>query len=121
VNRKVFQGLVREALDQLPAEFLHYLDNVEILVEDWAPLSLLKEMEVPDDEDLYGVYLGTPLTERSHDTMELPDRIVLYQCPLEDDFPEPEELRREIATTVLHEIAHHFGIDENRLEELGWG
>jgi len=96
-------------LDQLPAEFLHYLDNVEILVEDWAPLSLLKEMEVPDDEDLYGV------------SMELPDRIVLYQCPLEDDFPEPEELRREIATTVLHEIAHHFGIDEYRLEELGWG
>ena len=105
----------------MPAEFLPYLENVEIVIEDWAPLSLLDELEVPEDEDIYGVYLGTPLTERPHDHAQLPDRIVLYRGPLEEDFPDPQELRQEITITVLHEIAHHFGIDEGRLEELGWG
>lgn len=121
MTSRSFQQLVREALAQVPSDFQPYLENVEVVVEGWAPLELLDEMEVPEDEDLYGVYLGTPLTERPHDYTGLPDRIVLYQGPLEEDFLDPEELRREITVTVLHELAHHFGIDEERLEELGWG
>lgn len=116
-----FHRQVREALAMIPEGFRPYLENVEIQVEDWAPDDLLDEMGVPEDEDLYGVYLGTPLTERSHDHQALPDRIVLYRAPLEEDFPDPEELRREIVVTVLHEVAHHFGLDEARLDELGWG
>lgn len=121
MGHREFQRLVREALEQVPAEFLPYLENVQILIEDWAPDALLDEMGVPEDEDLYGVYLGTPLTDRPHDHAQLPDRIVLYRCALEEDFPETGELRREITITMLHEIAHHFGIEEERLEELGWG
>ncbi len=116
-----FHRQVREALAMIPEAFRPYLENVEIQVEDWAPDDLLDEMGVPEDEDLYGVYLGTPLTERTHDHQALPDRIVLYRVPLEEDFPDPEDLRREIVVTVLHEVAHHFGLDEGRLEELGWG
>ena len=116
-----FHRQVREALARIPEAFRPYLENVEIQVEDWAPDDLLDEKGVPEDEDLYGVYLGTPLTERGHDHQGLPDRIVLYRVPLEEDFSDPEELRREIVVTVLHEVAHHFGLDEARLEELGWG
>lgn len=116
-----FHRQVREALAMIPEAFRPYLENVEIQVEDWASDELLDEMGVPEDEDLYGVYLGTPLIERGHDHQALPDRIVLYRVPLEEDFPDPEDLRREIVVTVLHEVAHHFGLDEARLEELGWG
>lgn len=120
MSRKDFHHLVQEALDQVPPDFLPYLENVEIVVENWAPVSLLDEMGVPEDEELYGLYQGTPLTERSHEYAQLPDRIVLYRCPLEEDFPDPEALRREITITVLHELAHHFGIEEERLKALGW-
>ncbi len=115
-----FRRLVQEGLALIPDEFRPYLANVEVVVEDWAPEDLLDELEVPEDEDLYGVYLGTPLTERAFNHQDLPDRIVLYRCALEEDFPDPEDLRREVAITVLHEIAHHFGLDEDRLEELGY-
>ena len=121
MKRDNFNHLVQEALGQVPLEFRPYLENVEVVLEDWAPLSLLEEMGVPEDEDLYGLYQGTPLTERPHDHAQLPDRIILYQGPLEEDFPDPEELRSEIVITVLHELAHHFGIGEERLEELGLG
>ncbi len=103
-----FRKLVDEALALLPPEFQPYLDNVVIQIDE-------------ADGDLYGLYLGTPLPERGHDPSPLPDRILLFRRTLMEDFPEPEELRREVAITVLHEIAHHFGIDEDRLEELGWG
>jgi predicted Zn-dependent protease with MMP-like domain len=111
---------VAEALEQLPEEFRPYLDNVEILIEEDPEAALLDRLGVPDDETLYGLYVGTPLTERGHDPAPLPDRILLFRGPLMDDFEEPEELRREVAITVLHEIAHHFGIDEERLRELGY-
>jgi predicted Zn-dependent protease with MMP-like domain len=114
-----FKKLVAEALESIPAEFRRYLENVEIVVEDWPSENLLSAMEIPEDEGLYGLYSGTPLTERHFDYAELPDRITLFRGPLLEDFPEQDDLRREVALTVLHEIAHHFGIDEDRLEELG--
>lgn len=107
-KREAFRKLVDEALESLPAEFRPYLDNVVIQIEE-------------GEDDLYGLYLGTPLPERGHDPSALPDRILLYRRTLEQDFPDPEELRREVIITVLHELAHHFGIGEDRLEDLGWG
>lgn len=88
------------------------MSNVEIVVED----------ENPDDPDLFGLYLGIPLTERGSDYAGvLPDKIAVYRIPLEDEFGhDPAVLEDEIRITVLHEIAHHFGIDEDRLTELGW-
>lgn len=116
-----FDACVNEALAAIPAEFQPYLENLEIVVEDWAPEELLDELGVPEDEDLYGLFSGPSLLERDPAAIELPPRVTLYRGPLLEDFPEPEDLRREIAVTVLHEVAHHFGIPDARLEELGWG
>jgi predicted Zn-dependent protease with MMP-like domain len=121
ISDHAFRKLVAEALDQIPAEFRPYLENVEILVEDWPSEELLAALEIPEDEGLYGLYSGTPLLDRSFDYAGFPDRITLFRGALLEDFPEPDDLRREVRLTVLHEIAHHFGIGEDRLEELGLG
>ena len=87
------------------------MSNVEVVVED----------ENEEDPDLFGLYLGVPLPERHDYSGVLPDKIAIYRLPLEEEFGDyPERLENEIRVTVLHEIAHHFGIDEQRLEELGW-
>ena len=105
-----FDDHVRRALDSLPPELRRALDNVEIVVED----------EHPDDPDLFGLYEGTPLPERGDWAGALPDRISIYRLPLEESFADPTELEKEIRITVLHELAHYFGIDEDRLDELGY-
>ena len=103
---------MRTALDSLPPELREAMSNVEIVLED----------ENLEDPDIFGLYLGIPLTERGGDYAgALPDKIAVYRLPLEDEFgDDPERLVDEIRITVLHEIAHHFGIDEDRLAELGW-
>ena len=108
-----FEEHVRAALDSLPAELQKAMSNVEIVVED----------ENPEEPDLYGLYLGIPLTERDEGYAGvLPDKIEIYRIPLEEEFgDDPAVLEDEIRITVVHEIAHHFGIDEDRLSELGWG
>ncbi len=107
-----FEEHVRRALDSLPPDLRKAMSNVEIIVED----------ENPEDPDLFGLYLGIPLTERdSGYAGVLPDRIAIYRLPLEDEFGgHPAVLEDEIRITVLHEIAHHFGIDEDRLTDLGY-
>jgi predicted Zn-dependent protease with MMP-like domain len=106
-----FDEHVRRALESLPRDLREAMSNVEIVVED----------ENPEDPDIFGLYLGIPLTERHDYTGVLPDKIAIYRVPLEDEFgDDPELLEEEIRVTVLHEVAHHFGIDEGRLEELGW-
>jgi predicted Zn-dependent protease with MMP-like domain len=105
-----FEQHVRRALDSLPPELRRALENVEVVVED----------EHPDDPDLLGLYEGVPLPERGDWAGALPDRISIYRLPLEESFPDPAELEREIRITVLHELAHLFGLDEDRLEELGY-
>jgi len=97
-----FELHVRHALDSLPPEIAAGLENVAVVVED----------ENPDDPDLLGLYEEHPY---------LPAKVTIYRLPLEESFPEPRELEREIRITVLHELAHYFGIDEERLEELGYG
>lgn len=106
-----FEDEVRAALDELPSELAGALENVAVVIEE----------EHPDDPHLYGLYEGTPLPERGQFYAgRLPDRIAIYRRPLEESFADPAELREEIRITVLHELAHHFGIDEDRLDELGY-
>lgn len=108
-----FEDAVGDALDEVPAELMALLDNVVFLVEDEPP---------PEDPDLLGVYDGTPLTERGDAWAgALPDRITIFRGPLSRMCEDREELLDEIAVTVVHEIAHHFGIDDARLHQLGWG
>jgi predicted Zn-dependent protease with MMP-like domain len=112
VDPERFADLVGEALDELPAELLRAMDNVVVLVEP----------RHPDDPELLGLYEGVALTERTSDYGGvLPDRITLYQDALVDACEDENELRDEVAITVVHEIAHHFGIDEETLHRLGWG
>jgi predicted Zn-dependent protease with MMP-like domain len=107
-----FEEHVLRALESLPADLRQAMSNVEIVIED----------ENPEDPDLFGLYLGIPLTERDEGYAgALPDRIAVYRLPLEEEFgDDPATLEDEIRITVVHEIAHHFGIDEDRLAELGW-
>ena len=107
-----FEEHVRRALESLPDELRRAMANVEIVVED----------ENPEDPDLLGLYTGIPLTERdSAYGGVLPDKIAIYRLPLEEEFgDDPAVLEEEIRITVLHELAHHFGIDDDRLDELGW-
>jgi predicted Zn-dependent protease with MMP-like domain len=109
-----FDARVQEALDEVPEELMAMLDNVVFLVEDEPPA---------DDPDLLGVYEGVPLTERGDAWAAgaLPDRIVLFRGPLTRMCVDDDELTEEIAVTVVHEIAHHFGIDDAALHDLGWG
>ena len=106
-----FEQAVEDALDELPDWAADALDNVVVLVED----------EDADEPDLLGLYVGVPLPERGDEPPIGPARILVYRKPLLEMCDSPEELRDEIRITVLHEIAHHFGIDDERLDELGYG
>ena len=111
MQRAEFEEHVRAALDSLPPHIARALENVVVVVED----------EHPEDPDLFGLYEGTPLPERgTRYGGTLPDRIAIYRIPLEESFEDPQELEEEIRITVLHELAHYFGIDEERLDELGY-
>ena len=112
MDRERFEELVGDALDAVPAELLDLLENVVILVEDDPP---------PEDPDLLGVYEGHALTERGWDySGVLPDRIVIYRNPILAMCDSDDDVVDEVSVTVVHEIAHHFGIDDRRLHELGW-
>jgi predicted Zn-dependent protease with MMP-like domain len=107
-----FDELVSDALDLIPAQLAAAMDNVVILVDD----------RHPDDPELLGLYEGVALTERDSDYGgSLPDAITIYREALLDICESDGDVVEEVAITVIHEIAHHFGIDDDRLEELGWG
>jgi len=115
-----FYELVERALEGLPPDLAQLLDNVAIVVDEWPDYSTPLVAEGPEDT-LYGLYEGVPLTERGWGYSGiLPDKITIFRGPLERDF-EPDGLEEQVKITVVHEIAHHFGFDEDRLEELGWG
>jgi predicted Zn-dependent protease with MMP-like domain len=120
-RRNEFSRALREALSELPPMFHDALANVAVVVEEWPPDDLLDELEVPPDDTLYGFYHGVPLPERSVlDSGLLPDKISLYRGPLVEDFPDRNELCRQIRITLLHEIGHYFGMDEEELSRLGY-
>ena len=116
-SRDRFERLVETAIASLPAELLSYLDNVQITVADVPPPDPVGEGE----EILLGLYEGVPRTERGFGEGLLPDRITLYRRPLEARARNQQELADVVRDTVVHEIAHHFGIDDDHLDELGWG
>lgn len=114
LNDEQFENAVGEALDTIPPQLAAAMNNVVVLVEAEPPV---------EDPALLGLYDGVPLTERDGwwDAGALPDRITIFRGPLERLCTTPEQLREEIAITVVHEIAHHFGIDDDHLHTLGWG
>ena len=111
VSRERFEELVSDALDELPPELARLMDNVAVFVED-----------DPEEEGLLGLYEGIALTERGVDYAGvLPDRITIYRNPTCAICDADDDVVEEVLTTVVHEVAHHFGIDDERLHELGWG
>ena len=122
MRRSQFERILSRAVEALPAEFRNALDDLAIVVEAWPQSDLLDDLGVPPEETIYGFYQGVPLPERSvNDPYRLPDVISIYQGPLEEDFPGPVELQRQIRITLLHEIGHYFGLDEEALDRLGYG
>lgn len=113
---------VAKILDRLPRRFREQLRNVEFVVEERPSLELLRSEGLdPRHDTLYGIYQGVPLPERSLlDPPVMPDKITIFAEPLLEDFADPDELREEIRVTVLHEIAHYFGMDEDEVEDLGY-
>ena len=112
ISRRRFEELVSDALDEVPAELTRLMDNVVVLVEE-------RDEREPT---LLGLYEGVALTERGHDYGGLlPDRITVYRQAILEICATEEDVVEEVAVTVVHEIAHHFGIDDARLHELGWG
>jgi predicted Zn-dependent protease with MMP-like domain len=112
---KRFDAVVKRAIASLPADFQRRLQNVVISVQDYASAELLED---EDEDELLGIYIGTPLTERSlDDTFLLPDQIILFQGALEDACETPEELEDEIRVTLVHEVGHFFGLSEEEIEE----
>ncbi|HEX6148466.1 metallopeptidase family protein [Nocardioides sp.] len=112
MGRAEFERLVDAALDSIPEEIARLIRNVAVIVEDDPP---------PDDPDLLGLYDGVALTERYGEPgMVLPDRIFVYRHPLLEFCDDVEQLADEVRITVVHEVAHHFGIDDARLDELGY-
>jgi len=111
VDEGRFGKLVDRALDELPDDLFAELENVAVVVED----------EHPDDPDLLGLYEGIPRTERFDYSGVLPDRIAIYRLPLCDLAADEDELVEEVRVTVVHELAHHLGIDDDALHQLGWG
>ena len=105
-----FEDVLRSALDDLPDEIAAALANVAVVLED----------QNPDDPDLYGLFEGVPLIEGGPLPGDVPNRVAIYRRPLEEDFPDPDDLRREIRITILHELGHAIGLDEDRLDELGY-
>lgn len=119
MTRQRFERLVEEALREIPRRFRDEMRNVAVVVEDEPPPHVLAEMEVDPSDSLFGLYQGTPLPERAwaHGNT-LPDRISVYQIPIEEACEDDEEVRDCVAETVIHEFGHHFGLSEEEIEAI---
>lgn len=120
MERKRFERLVHQAIAELPEEFREKLRNVAVIVEDNPSEEMLDEMEITEGDTLFGLYEGTPLTDRGFEAPLHPDRIWIFQEPIEDECETEEEIKEEIKITVVHEVAHFFGLDDDYLEDLGY-
>lgn len=119
MTRERFTRLVEEALREIPRRFRDAMQNIAVVVEDEPPADLLEEMEMEPSEVLFGLYQGTPLTERGASYGNaLPDRISIYQIPIEEACADDEEIRECIAETVIHEFGHYFGMSEEEIEQI---
>ena len=119
MKRPEFEQLVADALASIPRRFRKALSNIAIVVEDEPSAQLLHEMEIEPPDTLFGLYQGTPLTERQWGYGNaLPDRILLFQGPLERDSEDDDDLVVAIGETLIHEIGHYFGLSEEAIEEI---
>jgi predicted Zn-dependent protease with MMP-like domain len=119
-SREEFETLVVEALDNLPSEIQKKLQNIEVVVSDWPTTAELRSVGLKSGQLLLGLYHGVPLTKRGgHYGLVLPDKVTIFQGPIERVCRTPEDVIRQVQKTVRHEIAHHFGISDDRLRELG--
>ena len=115
-----FEELVAKSVEELPEEIQDYLDNVDIVVEDEPTHAQQSKGKTGKEYTLFGLYEGIPQTERgSHYGMVVPDRITIFKNSIESVCRNDDEIKREIGRVVRHEIAHHFGISDDRLEEMG--
>ena len=118
-QHRPFESLVELALASIPEPFASALSDVAIVIADEPSKDQREENEIEPDETLYGLYEGVPRTEWGADWSAIPNRITLFRLPLEADFADPDDLAEEVWVTVVHELAHHLGIDDDRLRELG--
>ena len=121
ISREQFERLVSQALSDLPDEFHHSLQNVDIVVDDVASMNQIVGTGIENAMDLLGLYEGIPLTERYGYDMVLPDKVTIFQKPIESICDTEEEVAEEISKTLIHEIAHHFGLDDEHLNQLESG
>jgi len=119
MTRREFERLVAEAVTLIPARFRREMKNLSIVVEEEPRAELLADMEIEPPDSLYGLYQGTPLTERTwaHGNT-LPDRITIYQRPIEEDCDDEDDMRAVIGETLIHEVGHYFGLSEEEIEAI---
>ncbi len=120
-HHRPFEALVERAVASIPMPFATALDEVAIVIADDPSADQRRENDLGPDDTLYGLYEGVPRTEWGSDGVAIPNRITLFRLPLEEDFPDPYDLADEVRITILHELAHHLGIDDARLDDLGVG
>ena len=119
MTRDAFERLVAEAVRLIPARFRREMQNLALVVEDAPAAALLADMGIDPPDSLYGVYQGTPLPERQWaDGNRLPDRITIYQRPIEDDAEDDADALDMVAETLIHEVGHYFGLSEEEIEEI---
>jgi predicted Zn-dependent protease with MMP-like domain len=119
MTREAFERLVEAALRGIPARFRSEMKNVAVVVEDEPSADVLEDLEVEPGDTLFGLYQGTPLPERTWGFGNtLPDRISIYQRPIEEECEDDEEIRDCVAETVIHEFGHYFGMSEEQIEEI---
>ncbi len=121
VSREEFEDLVVDALSTLPPQILDRMENVALTVQEWPSRAQLKSSNVPPGSTLFGLYQGVPLTQRtSHYGLVTPDRITIFRGPLTRYYATPEAIAEQVRKTVVHEIAHHFGMGEAQIASLGY-
>lgn len=119
-RHRPFELLVETALDGLPDPIKTLLQNVAVVIEEEPSAEQLRSSGLPDDESLYGLYEGVSPVTYGADLVPFPNKITLFRLPLEEDFADPRELAREVQKTVVHELGHHAGMDEQRLHRHGF-
>lgn len=120
VSRATFEQQVTRALEAIPGGFRRFFENLIIEIEDRPDAATCDDLQLDDPRELLGLYRGTPLTDRSVESPDLPDRVTLYQRNIEAECDTEDELADEIRTTLLHEIGHFFGLDEQDLDDAGY-
>ena len=119
VSRNTFEDLVLQALDNVPARLRDRIENLDVIVKDWPAKRELASVGLNERRSLLGLYEGVPLTLRSHYNLVIPDKITIYQRPIEALSQTRKDITENVRKTLIHEIAHHFGIDDTRLLEFG--